>query len=79
MIDILRRDGLLPLVAPLIQQVQTTARVLQSDTRTTTVFGWLGIVGVIAGEDKRVAFLHQTDLDDRRCITVQSLDRKSVV
>ena len=72
MIDIIF-EGLLPGVAARVEEVETTAGVLQSDARTAAVLGGLGVVGVVAIEDERIVFLCQTYVDSGRGVTVGTM------
>lgn len=73
MIDILWLNDLFPLVATLIEQIQTTTGVFQSYARTAAIFGGLGVVGVVAGEDECIVLLCQTDVDDGWSIAVHAM------
>ena len=66
-------EGLLPGVAARVEEVETTTGVLQSDARTTAILGGLGIVGVVAIEDKRAVLLCQADVDGGRGVTVGTM------
>ena len=65
MIDILWRDGLLPLVATWVEEVEAATGILQTDARTAAVGIILGIVSVVATEDQSVVRLFQPDIDFR--------------
>lgn len=73
MIDIIWRNGLLPLIATLIEQIHATTGVLQSDARTAAILGGLGVVSIVAIEDERTVFLYEADVDSGRGIAIHAM------
>ena len=73
MIDILCGNGLFPGVTAGIEQIQAATRIVESDARTAAILRGLGIIGIVAVEDKGVALLDQTDVDAGRGIAVHAV------
>ena len=57
--------GLLPSVTTWVDEIKAAAGVLQTDARTTSVCIVFREVRIVAGEDKIVALLFQTDVNLR--------------
>ena len=73
MIDVFWRNGLLPLVATRIEEVETATGVFQPDARAAVILGGLGVVGVVAGEDEHAVLLCQADIDSGRGVAVHAV------